>query len=647
MTRPGTTPAWTWFRVLLAALLVAILPATVPPAGAEDPPEVDVEITSVSAQVVNVSTPDQEVVIEGRMTNTSSQSLRWVGVHFWRSGEAITGMDGLEAALASPSNQPVGARLVEENLGQVQVLAREDAVAPGDTRTFSVRATLSDLGISQDHAVHLVGVHILATPDSGGRHTVGRARTLVSATTDPLESSLLVRLSRKPTLVGTSEFTSDALTRELTDGDLLTLTRAARTTGATVLLDPLLFQEISALTEQHTINGEAAQPVAEADEWLQLIGELDEEDQLRRLPWADPFLPRVHANGGLETILNWSSGHIPRTLRDTPLTADLRSWATQELVEELASSEVTDVFASNTSSGTVGELPVIEVQELDASGIGPVHGDSPLQLRARRIAEQLLSPTPPVYAISTSAELRESRPTVALQRVVQPAQTEGSVTFGGAPTPPEWPAFEASLTAREEESDFIADLTGNDEDAEARFASAATSAMSWNWTEQADAIARLDAAMGEARDPSLVTVSAAEQFVMGSRTNEFPVTINNGMDVDIRVRLSFISEVPQRIRVPGTETVTIPAGDSQTLGIKPVATGNGVVKVRGQLETESGHRFGPVVPIQITATDLGKFGWIIIIISGAVVLGGTAWRIRAVRADRAEQAKESSEHVSQ
>jgi len=50
---------------------------------------------------------------------------------------------------------------------------------------------------------------------------------------------------------------------------------------------------------------------------------------------------------------------------------------------------------------------------------------------------------------------------------------------------------------------------------------------------------------------------------------------------------------------------------------------------------------GAPVPIEITATDFGRVGWIIILVSGAVVVGGTALRIRAVQRERA--AKENDE----
>ena len=83
-----------------------------------------------------------------------------------------------------------------------------------------------------------------------------------------------------------------------------------------------------------------------------------------------------------------------------------------------------------------------------------------------------------------------------------------------------------------------------------------------------------------------------------------------------------------------SEKVTIGPGESPTINVTTSTRSNGVVTVKAQLETVAGTRFGPQIPVEITATGLGRVGWIIIIISGAVVLGGTFLRIRAVRRER-------------
>ena len=114
-----------------------------------------------------------------------------------------------------------------------------------------------------------------------------------------------------------------------------------------------------------------------------------------------------------------------------------------------------------------------------------------------------------------------------------------------------------------------------------------------------------------------------------------PVTITNSLAFPVTVRLVFDSASPQRIQVPPTDYVTVEPGEHLTLNIEPEASSNSVVNVQASLETVGGDRFGIPATIEITATDLGRVGWIIILVSGAVVLGGTAWRISAVRRERA------------
>lgn len=122
---------------------------------------------------------------------------------------------------------------------------------------------------------------------------------------------------------------------------------------------------------------------------------------------------------------------------------------------------------------------------------------------------------------------------------------------------------------------------------------------------------------------------------MGARVNEFPATLTNELDVPVTVGVSFDSDAPQRIRVPAVDPVEVPAQGSVTITITPEASANGVARVHPKLVTAEGMELRDAEEIEITATDLGRVGWIIILVSGAVVLGGTAWRISAVRRERA------------
>ena len=136
--------------------------------------------------------------------------------------------------------------------------------------------------------------------------------------------------------------------------------------------------------------------------------------------------------------------------------------------------------------------------------------------------------------------------------------------------------------------------------------------------------------------------------VMGDRANQFPATLTNGLTVPVTVGVRFTSDAPQRIRVPDLEPQVIPPGESITVNITPEAAANGVALVQAQPVTAGGVALGKSTTIEITATDFGRVGWIIILVSGAVLLGGTAWRIRAVRRERGKASeKEDIERASQ
>ena len=185
---------------------------------------------------------------------------------------------------------------------------------------------------------------------------------------------------------------------------------------------------------------------------------------------------------------------------------------------------------------------------------------------------------------------------------------------------------------------LLEELTGTDR--AALNATIAARAFNSAFQSEQEAMDFVSATPSEKLAPSAIRLSAASQFVMGSETNNFPVTISNPLPITVKVRVQFVSDSPNRIRVAPSELVTLGPGEHRTVSVSPSTTSNGVVTVRAQLTTEQGTAFGSVVPVEITATGLGRVGWIIIVISGAVVVGGTFLRIRAVQRERARESRE-------
>jgi hypothetical protein len=125
----------------------------------------------------------------------------------------------------------------------------------------------------------------------------------------------------------------------------------------------------------------------------------------------------------------------------------------------------------------------------------------------------------------------------------------------------------------------------------------------------------------------------------------FPITVWNTLPPSedpssltnaVRVRLLFESKVEQRLTVEPLEVGIVGAGTNVAGTASVDANSNGTVPVTARLTTISGTPIGRPVTIQVTATQAGTTGWIIVLISGPVLIAGVALRIRQVAKERSE-----------
>lgn len=636
----GAVQTARWILRALAAMALVIPAVALTPlvAHAGPPGLVDVTITANSSPVLDLSDPEQVVELRGTIINTSTSRIQFTVVNFWKSTGAIDTELALEDALDSASNVPEGERQepFAEESGHVQIITQDDWFEPGARANFTVSATVGELEFPTDDAAYLVGVHVRGiTEGIRGNRTVGRGRILVTATTSPLPFSEVVELTAGPQRTMSGDFVDDTLAGALaTDlDDLLTL---AEDSGATILLDPMLLMDARALAEEHTVGGEAAPADDEAAAWAKRVDALIGKQRVLRLPWGAVDLPRAQATGHLEDVVGWADDALTDSeLREIPLAANLESSASPDLVKELGALGFTTVLARNTSGGSIGPIRVVRISDPHQPGMGPGGKNSPAQQLGRRVADELLAETPPTYLVDTADEERDVAALPTHHEVVPIAEDDDAITFTATEPIPRWEALTDRIEDLLSDAAFRLELTGIDD--LPQLERVAVVAMSSTFETEAAALAWLDSGQVTEVDPSKVTIGAASQFVMASRTNNFPVSITNGLDRPVELRLVFVSESPQRIDVPATDFVTVGPGENLTLTLAPEASSNSVVTVEGHMETTDGTRFGDPVSIEITATGFGRVGWIIVIISGAVVLGGTFWRIRAVQAERLEE----------
>lgn len=135
-------------------------------------------------------------------------------------------------------------------------------------------------------------------------------------------------------------------------------------------------------------------------------------------------------------------------------------------------------------------------------------------------------------------------------------------------------------------------------------------------------------------DGNAVAISARPVLLTARQDTQFPVTVTNNLSVPVSVRLEFESENAERLHVPPVDIRTIGAGEAIGVVAVPRVEANGSYTVVARLTTPSGTAIGFPVDIDVQATQAGRVGWILMIVSGVVVIGTTVLRIKQVRAER-------------
>jgi hypothetical protein len=126
---------------------------------------------------------------------------------------------------------------------------------------------------------------------------------------------------------------------------------------------------------------------------------------------------------------------------------------------------------------------------------------------------------------------------------------------------------------------------------------------------------------------------------MSSNVNEFPITVTNTLAHPVVVKVRLESSYPQRLKVSDSAAITVDAGESRTVNIRPEATVNGIATVTARLATEKGTVIGTPITVTVEATQYGMWGWALVAVSGLVLVGTTAWSLKKSRGrTRAEEA---------
>lgn len=638
-----------------AFVILASLTWSAPTAAAV--PQVTVEITGVE---VTGAKPSDRVTVTGRVSNPTGSQVYGLTMAMWRSRDPIGDLPALRQ-VTGPATPP--GVILPGGEGQegayVPVTAQNVAFAPGATAEFTVHATLADLGFDTVGKAYLVGARAIGTATgSTGYGKVGQDQTVITLPDQPVPVTRLVVLSATPTKLTSDLFGSEELKAELT-GRLDELLTAAEQPGMSWLIDPALLDEVTDMANGYLVrNGDELQPGTGrrvAGEWLQRFRRLDPEAGAHGL-FGNPDLAGAAAAGDPEVLVRARTATSQVTeLRELPMLV----WATGGVY-----TEEVDTFLG-------GDAPLIATNPL-ASGARQVAPTGRTVL-----ASAVTLPTDPHDFTATQLALAETLLAGAAGqlRVLR----EPSDLAADRATTTDWQeprrldellagtdarpgSFDAEVVPATLDAGWfksVADLEravtayrqlAPDSAIPDEAAALLTRAVSQAWIGQDAAhtalLRAMDELIGHQALQNAVRLDASPRFVMSARTSQFPLTVTNNLSEPVRVKVRVDTDNPQRLRIPDSEVVTIDAGQSQSITIRPEATANGVAIAQAWVATEDGRRVTPSVQITIEMTELGFVGWVIVIASGAVVLGATALRIWQVRRKQHKDDAGTDEPVS-
>ena len=162
----------------LACMLILVGALSSPLAAHAEEGTVSIHLDSVTPDTLSAG---GTVTISGRVTNTSVLPMTQVQVSFWRSTDPVTTEADVDLLLGSAWDVPIGARgTADQNLYNITT-DLEPVFEPGATRSFTVTATVAQLGFTNPGpgTAFLAGVHVRGVPVGEVNQTVGRARVFL------------------------------------------------------------------------------------------------------------------------------------------------------------------------------------------------------------------------------------------------------------------------------------------------------------------------------------------------------------------------------------------------------------------------------------------------------------------------------------
>ena len=330
-------------RVLLAVAVSGLCMLLMPIRASAAEPVASVSITMTSLSP-DLPSRDGEITVTGRVTNITKERLYRLEALFWRNQAPILGRAGMEQALVSDSNDPLGARYT--GVFQDLTTPQNPVIAPNESVDFTLRVRVSDLELSPTDGIYLMGVHVL---QRGNNVAIGRARVFVpviaSKPSSKLTTTTIVVFNSRPSLVRKGTFSDDHLAAEVGENGRLTpLLKAANTGKTTFAVDPALIDELKIMSAGYQVldsegTTSAGTGQADATRWLQGFETLQGAHDGYRLLYGSPDVAAL-VHDGQESVLDdaANANKLVESTRSLPLLILPGGGAADEAVAKAAAA---------------------------------------------------------------------------------------------------------------------------------------------------------------------------------------------------------------------------------------------------------------------------------------------------------------------
>lgn len=670
---------------VLAAGLLGLVPATTASA-AEPEALVQIRLDSLTPAL---PARDGTITVTGTVTNVSKDRLYRLQAIFWRDQAPITSGEGVEQALLSESNVPLGRRAAD--IFTDLYVPGDPYLAPGASTTFTMQAPVRDLALPSTDGIYLMGVHVL---QNGVPVAIGRARTFVPVLAhEPAgrqQMTSLVVLSSRPSLLRRGVLVDDHLAEEVRPGGRLDeLLSAADTPGTSFAVDPALVEELVTMKDGYTVSsgdgaGSSGRGRSDAASWLARFVSLEATRDGFRLLYGSPDIAAlVHdrQTAVLDDVVE--AGRRVTTTASLPLLVlPAGGYADEETVraaERLkpAAIVLSDASAAGDSpllagldTGTGATAPIVRFSSATAGGggPGPEPSTTPVQLRQRALADSWIHAGATSSAAQGQVRLITSTDQIQGDDPGVQAPWVSSSTLGALldDKPAKWDArFDYPAEARQAEltagqlrtlrtfarssatfAELLAEPTAALQSGQAAVGRAASASWRAHDRQRRRLLIPQQAALDAVLVSGLEISSNRKVSTVAQQGVRFPITVKNLLPADpedgnlnaVNLKLVFVSDNPQRLTIKAITFVgptVLKAGQNVTEDALVTARANGTVPVRAQLQTMSGTPVGKPLTIDVHVTQNGTTGWAIAGVAMVVFLGGTALRIRRVSRGRA------------